>query len=411
MSRLDDLRAQIPLLQRKVAGGKPLVYLDSAATSLTPSSVLDAERSYYEQSRANVHRGKHLLSEEASAQFEEAREKVAALIGASPAATVFTSGTTASINLVALGLRLQPNDVVVTTSAEHHAVLLPFYGRCDLRFVDVGKDGVLDPAMVGAAVSAARNEGKRVRLVAFAHASNVTGAIHDAATIARVVRDEVAEARILVDAAQSVAHLPLDVDAIGADYVAFSGHKMLGPTGIGVLAGKADSLDELSVELRGGGAVRLVDRTSFTSRSLPQKLEPGTPNIAGAIGLGAAASLLRSIGMDAITAHGASLAARLVEGVSDVGGVELIGPSRGAARLPLVSLAFKSRSVSPDHVAMILSDTYGVMVRSGHHCCHPYFDSLGFAGAVRASAGPYTTVDDVDAFLAAFANIARTLLK
>src|SRR5262249_2664500 len=161
-----------------------------------------------------------------------------------------------------------------------------------------------------------------------------------------------------------VAHVPLDVDAIGADYFAFSGHKMLGPTGIGVLTGKSDSLDDLSVELRGGGAVRLVDKASFTSRSLPQKLEPGTPNIPAAIGVGAAASLLRSIGMERVAAHGASLAARLVEGVSEIGGVELLGPK---ARLPLVSLALSSKSVSPDHVAMILSDTYGVMVRSGHH--------------------------------------------
>lgn len=402
------LRADLKLLSRRV-GGERLVYLDSAASSLTPGRVLASMSSYYEEHRANVHRGKHLLSEEASEMFEEARRKVAAFVGAEPATIVFTAGTTASINLVVLGLGLQPTDTVVTTSAEHHAVLLPLMGRAEVRMLDVGTDGRIDADRLLALVD------ERTRLVALALASNVTGAIQDVATVLARVRQRAPRARVLIDAAQSVAHLPLDVERLGADFVAFSAHKMLGPTGVGVLTGKKDALDALTVEVRGGGAVRLVERDGFHLRPLPAKLEPGTPNIAGVIGLGAAVDVLQAIGMDRIEAHGRALAERLWDGVRALPGVKVLGP-QGPERLPLVSLALDSATLSADHVAMILSDTHHVMVRSGHHCCHPYFDTLSrqgtaIHGALRASAGPYTTVDDIDAFVGALRTVLSTLLR
>lgn len=404
---LAALRTDVRLLARRIEG-EPLIYLDSAASSLTPGRVLRAMIDYYENHRANVHRGKHLLSEEASEAFEDARRKVARFVNADPAAVVFTAGATASINLVVLGLQLTQADVVVTTSAEHHAVLLPLMGRATLRMLDVGVDGRVDPDALLALVD------ERTRLVALAHASNVTGAVHDIAEIVTRLRGQAPATRILVDAAQSVAHLPLDVDALGADFVAFSSHKLLGPTGVGVLTGKKSALDSLSVELRGGGAVRLVDREAFHLRPLPAKLEPGTPDIAGVIGLGAAVELLGEIGMDRVHAHGRRLAARLWEGVRELPGALLLGPP-SAERLPLVSLALRSSTLSADHVAMILSDTHHIMVRSGHHCCHPFFDTLSRKGlplhsALRASAGPYTTAGDVDAFTRALRQVLGTLV-
>lgn len=404
---LAALRHDVRLLARRIEG-EPLIYLDSAASSLTPGRVLRAMIDYYENHRANVHRGKHLLSEEASEAFEDARRKVARFVNADPAAVVFTAGTTASINLVVLGLQLTQADVVVTTSAEHHAVLLPLMGRATVRMLDVGVDGLVDPDALLALVD------ERTRLVALAHASNVTGAVHDVAGIITRLRRRAPAARVLLDAAQSVAHLPLDVDALGADFVAFSAHKLLGPTGVGVLTGKKSALDSLSVELRGGGAVRLVEREAFHLRPLPAKLEPGTPDIAGVIGLGAAVELLGEIGMDRVYAHGRRLAARLWEGVRELPGVLLLGPP-SAERLPLVSLALRSSTLSSDHVAMILSDTHHIMVRSGHHCCHPFFDTLSRQGlplhsALRASAGPYTTAGDVDAFTRALRQLLGTLV-
>lgn len=400
---LAALRADLPILSRTTDAGR-LVYLDSAASSLTPGRVLHAIAGYYERSRANVHRGKHLLSEEASTLFEDARETVAAFIGAEPATTIFTAGTTASINLVALGLRLGPDDVVVTTSAEHHAVLLPFLGRCLLRFVDVGADGALDLDQIVDGVD------ERTRLVAIAHGSNVTGCLHDVASVARAVKAKSPSTLVLVDAAQTVGHVPVDVAATGADFVAFSAHKMLGPTGVGVLSGTRAALEGLAVELRGGGMVRLVDKTHYELRALPHKLEAGTPDIAGVIGLGAAVAVLADIGIDRIHAHGRALARRLVDGVRDLPGASLLGPLHDE-RLPLVSLVPRSTTVSADHVAMILSDTHGVMVRSGHFCCHPFFDALGLPGALRASAGPYNTAADVDAFVDAVRTVLGTLLR
>jgi cysteine desulfurase/selenocysteine lyase len=397
------LRTDLPILSRTTDAGR-IVYLDSAASSLTPGRVLAAITGYYERSRANVHRGKHLLSEEASTLFEDAREKIAAFIDAEPATTIFTAGTTASVNLVALGLQLNADDVVVTTSADHHAVILPFLDRCQLRFVDVGADGALDAQRVVDQVD------ERTRLVALAHGSNVTGRVHDVKAIAAAVRAKSPTTLVLIDAAQTVGHVPVSVADLGADFVAFSSHKMLGPTGVGVLSGTRAALDALSVQLRGGGMVRLVDRTRYELRALPQKLEAGTPDIAGVIGLGAAVDVLQDIGIDRIHAHGRALARRLAAGVRDLPGARLLGPLDDD-RLPLVSLVPRSQTVSADHLAMILSDTHGVMVRSGHFCCHPFFDGLGLPGALRASCGPYNTDEDVDAFVDALKVVLGTLLS
>ncbi len=395
--RLLALRKKLPLLERRIEG-QPLIYLDNAATSLTPQPVVDAMVHYLEQVRGNIHRGKHLLSEEASEAYEAARQKVAGFVGAAPGEVVFTLNTTMAINMVVLGLGLVPGDNVVTSSAEHHAALLPLQGRTEMRFVDVGADGVLDVDRLFSLVDA------RTRLLVLGHASNVTGAVHPMAAIGAEARRR--GVKLLVDGAQSVPHVKTDLHALGADFLAFSGHKMMGPPGIGVLCGRRESLDGLDVVLRGGGAVRLVTRQGATEKASPFRFEAGTPNIVGAIGLGAAVDVITAIGVDVMVAHEALLAERLRAGCEALPGVKLLGPSTGH-RLPIASLALTSPGLSADDVALILSDTHKVMVRSGHHCCHPYFDGLGLSGAVRASAHAYTSVDDVDAFLDA----ARTVLR
>jgi len=288
----------------------------------------------------------------------------------------------------------------VTTAQEHHAVLLPFYGRCDVRLIDVGRDGRIDLDRLLARVDA------QTKLVALAHASNVTGAFVDVAALAAELKKR--GVRLLVDAAQSAPHVPLSVAALGADFVALSAHKMYGPTGVGVLLGKRDALESLSPAIRGGGAVLEVTRTSMAPRPLPRRLEPGTPPIAAVIGFGAALDALTQLGPHAISEHAAQVAAALVDEVERTPGAALLGPARGGARVPLASIVFPNAPhLSPDDVARALSDAHGVCVRAGHLCCHPYFDGIQCAGALRASAGIYTSLDDV----AAFGNALRDTLR
>lgn len=397
------VRDDFPLLARRI-DGKPIVYLDNAATSLRPRAVLDAMRHFDEHIGANVHRGKHALSEEATDLFEAARRKVAASVGVQPHEIVFTSGTTHGANVVALGAGFgdRPGGNVVTTAQEHHAMLLPFFDRTTVKLCPVGADGVLDVDALDALVDG------DTRLVVVSHASNVTGVVHDVKAV--VDRAHAKGVRVLVDGAQSVAHLDVDVADLGADWFVFSGHKMLGPGGIGVLTGRADRLEELGTPLRGGGAVAKVTSTSFSPRPLPARLEPGTPNIAGAIGLGAAVDYLVSLDRAAVRAHEADLHTALREGLSSLpSSARLLGRAASSS-LPLVSLVIDSRAVSADHVAMTLSDAHQVMARSGHHCCHPYFDALGAAGALRLSAHLYTTRDEVDRAVAAVRDVlSRTL--
>jgi cysteine desulfurase / selenocysteine lyase len=386
-----SIRDDFPLLSRLIEGRR-ITYLDSAATSAKPRAVLEAMNRYYEESGANIHRGKHTLSEESSDRYEAVRRQVARFINASPREVIFTSGTTASLNLVALGLGLRREDNVVTTLQEHHSNFLPWLDRAEVRVLPVGHEGSIDLERLFALVD------ERTKLIAISLASNVTGAIHP-------VRDLAATARargvpVIVDAAQAAPHMRIDVEALGCDYLAFSSHKMLGPTGVGVLWGRSERLEALGMPIRGGGTVSLVRQDGYVAKPLPYRLEPGTPNIAGVIGFGAALTYLETLGLDRVRVHEEALADRLIRGVSDLPGTTVIGPPPGKERLAIASVVIASKTIAPDQIAMLLSDGPKIMVRSGHHCCHPYFDALGTSGAVRASAYVYNTLDEIDLFSA-----------
>lgn len=386
-----DVRDDFPLLARRA----DVIYLDSAATSQKPRSVLDAMRSFYETSNANVRRGMHRLGEEATEALEKAREAVRRFVRARAAReVVFTRGTTESINLVAQGWlvpRLQPGDEIVATELEHHSNLLPWQraaadAGATLRLVPVSTSGELR------GVDVERLVGPRTRLVAFSHASNVLGTILPAARIARAARER--GAAVLIDAAQSVPHLPVDVQELGCDFLAFSGHKMLGPTGIGVLWARAERLEETEPLLFGGGMVREVGEDRSTWLDFPWKLEAGTPPIAEAVGLGAAIEYLEKLGMDAVRAHDQDLLAYAVERLAAVPGVELQGPAPVESRIGVLS--FGVRGGHPHDVAAFL-DQRGICVRAGNHCAQPLMRRLGASGTVRASFQLYNVRREIDA--------------
>jgi cysteine desulfurase / selenocysteine lyase len=372
------------------------VYLDSAATSWKPTSVLDALRAYDTEFVANVHRGAHALAERATAEYERAREDVAAFVGTDPKTVVFTSGATAAIQLVVAGLGLAPGDRVLVAEAEHHSNLVPWLRSTRAEALPCGPDGIVDLDRLRDALATT----PRPRVIAVAWASHITGLVQP-------VRDIIALAHqygvlVLLDAAQAAAHIPLDVDELGADFVAFSGHKMLGPTGIGVLTGARASLEALRPPFGGGGAVERVTWSETTFRPLPWRLEAGTPPIAQAIGLGAAVRYLDALGRERITAHARALAAELVAATR---GAELLATSH-AERDPLVT--FRVPQLPVEGLARALADRFHIFVRAGTLCAQPGFERLGWpAGGVRASAHVYTTSAD----LAALAHALDTMQK
>jgi cysteine desulfurase/selenocysteine lyase len=383
----DAIRADFPVLSRRIED-RPVVYLDSAATALKPQVMIDAVAGYYSQQSANVHRGKHTLSEEASEAFEDARRTVARFIGGGAREIVLTAGTTHAINLVALGLGFRPGDNVVTDLQEHHSNLVPWFQNARVKVCPVGEDGRVDPERMLGLID------DNTRLVAVGHASNATGAVQDVEAIVSGAKAK--GVRVLVDGAQATPHMAVDVKKLGCDFYTFSGHKVCGPTGIGALWATRDAYEHLGTALGGGGMVDVVTSEGYSPKAIPFRFEPGTPNIAGAIGLDASLRYIRKIGWARIEEHEAKLADKLVEGLSDIAGTRLLGPARGERRLPLVSLVIDSDTLAPDHVAMMLSDTHKVMVRSGHHCCHPYFDGLGTTGSLRVSAHFYNSVEEIE---------------
>jgi len=391
-----------PLLARTL-DGQPLTYLDSAATSLRPRQVLDAERQFSEQQGANVHRGKHALSEEASFLFETSRRKVAAHLNASPSEIIFTQGTTDAINLVAHGLDLGPAPVILCTGGEHHSNLVPWLHRAGTPVVlDVDPLTPLSPEVLAQAM-----EKHRPALVALGHASNVTGIVQPLKSLLKVVRDY--KALSVVDAAQSVPHLSLDVQDLDCDFLAFSFHKCLGPTGLGVLYGKEAVLERVRPFRVGGGMVDRVTRNGFTLKGLPWRLEAGTPHITGVIGAAAALDYLQSVGFEAMHAHEERMAKALVDGALRLPGLRVLHGPPGS-RLALVSLVPLSKDISADQLAVALSDGPKIMVRSGFHCAHPLFDKLDFPrGALRASAYLYNTVEEVERFVSKLGELMRKL--
>ncbi len=394
--RAAELRQRFPILRREVRPGVRLVYLDSAATSLKPDSVIDALAEHYRLRSANVHRGIYTIAEEATAAYEAAREKVARFINASSTAEViFTHGTTESINLVAWswgGTNLKPGDEVVVTQMEHHANLVPWQQVCrrtgaTLRFAPLTGDGQLDLAALEAMLS------ERTKLVAVTGASNVLGTVPPVAEIVRLAHG--VGARVLVDGAQSVPHFGCDVQALDCDFLAFSGHKMCGPEGVGVLYGKLELLEAMPPMFTGGEMVKKVTFDEAAWNDLPWKFEAGTPPVAPAVALGAAVDFLRDVGWDFIRAHEQLLVSYAFERLQEVPGIRLLGPAP-PNRSGLV--AFAIEGIHPHDVAQFL-DRYGVAVRAGHHCAQPLHQLLGLRASTRASFYLYNVRADVDALV------------
>ncbi len=401
------LRADFPILHQEV-NGHPLVYLDNGATSQKPRAVIDALVRYYERDNSNVHRGLHALSMRATDAYEGARARVARFIGAAdPAEVIFTRGTTESINLVARGWaagRLRPGDVVLTTEFEHHSNLVPWQqvaraAGATLRCVPLlGADGEggLDLAALDALLT------PQVKVFAFTHVSNTLGTINPVAELCR--RARAVGAVTVVDAAQSVGHAPLDVAALGCDFLAFSGHKMCGPTGIGVLYGRRALLDQMLPDETGGGMVAQVTYERATWKPAPERFEAGTPHVAGAIGLGAACDYLDGVGRAAIAAHDEALGAYALDRLSTLPGIRLLGPRAGVPRGGLVSFAFEHVHA---HDVVTFANEDGIALRGGHHCNQPLMRKLGLASTTRASFYLYNTEEEVDRLVASLARILK----
>ncbi|MCY3895620.1 MAG: cysteine desulfurase [Chloroflexi bacterium] len=387
------IRQDFPILAEQVHE-RPLVYLDNAATSQKPRAVIDALHTYYETYNANIHRGLHALSERATAEYEAARARVASFINAAhPHEVIFTRGTTEAINLVARGWgdeNVSEGDEILLTEMEHHSNLVPWQmlakrRGAQLRYIPMDVEGRIDLEAY------ARMFGPRTRIVAVTHMSNVLGTITPAAEIVEIAHTH--HVPVLLDAAQSIPHLSVDVQALGADFVAFSGHKMLGPTGIGVLYGRESLLDAMEPLLGGGSMIRVVELHQSSWTGLPDKLEGGTPNIAGAIGLGAAVDYLDAVGMSNIAAHEHELTDYALNLLSDLNGVRVFGPSDASDRGGVIS--FYVGDVHPHDVGTLL-DAEGIAVRAGHHCAQPLMRKLGVAATARASLYLYNTAAEVD---------------
>ncbi|MGH3287334.1 MAG: aminotransferase class V-fold PLP-dependent enzyme, partial [Streptosporangiaceae bacterium] len=388
---VEAIRADFPALARTVRNGNPLIYLDSGATSQKPVQVLDAERSFYELHNGAAHRGTHLLGEEATDVYEGARAKVAAFIGADVGEVVFTKNATEAINLVAYTMQASPGDEILITEMEHHANLVPWQKLCQrtgatLRWLSVTPDGRLDLDHLDQMITG------RTKLVAVTHQSNVTGTIPPVAEIARAAHDK--GALVLADAAQSVPHQPVDVAALGVDFLAFSGHKMLGPYGIGVLFGRADLLEAMPPFLTGGSMIEVVRMEGSTFLPPPQRFEPGVPAVAEAAGLGAAIDYLTTLGMDNVAAHEESLTAHALDALREINGVRILGPDTTKDRGGAVS--FEVEGVHPHDVGQVL-DELGIAVRTGHHCAWPLHRALGVQASTRATFYVYNNHAEVQA--------------
>lgn len=396
------MRADFPILDQEVHG-RPLIYFDNAATTQKPRAVIETLRSYYEHDNANVHRGLHELSARATDAYENARRRVAEYIGAaSPEEIIFTRGTTESINLVAQawgGTFLRAGDTILLTEMEHHSNLVPWQligerTGAELRFVPVRDDGTLALEQLSSVLD------KSVKIFAFTHVSNSLGTINPVAELCARARE--AGAITLVDLAQSAGHMPVDVRAFGCDFAAFSGHKMAGPTGVGVLYGRKELLDTIPPWQGGGEMITSVTLQKTTYKRPPHRFEAGTPNIAGAIGLAAAIDYLEQIGRAAIFEHDAQLTAYALARLTKVPGIRLLGPQppRGAI------VSFVLEAAHP-HDVTTFADQRGLALRGGHHCNQPLMRRFGLAGTTRASFYFYNTTEEVDAMVEIIAEAVR----
>lgn len=403
--KLDGALSQkdFPIFARKI-NGKRLVYLDSASTSQKPRQVIDTMRRYYHNHNANIHRGAYTISEEATMLYESAHQKIADFIGGKAQEVVFTRNTTEAINLVMYSYGLEQvhaGDNIVTTIMEHHSNFVPWQQLCkkknaELRVVNVRKDGTLDMEQLSRMVD------KKTKIVAVTHMSNVLGTINDVEAIAEITHNK--GGIILVDGAQSVPHMPIDVRKLDCDFLAFSGHKMLGPTGIGVLYGKEHLLKNMEPFLFGGDMIRQVTVEKTTWNDLPWKFEAGTPNIAGGIGLAAAIDCLNKLGMDNVAAHEKKL---LDYGMNVLGSMKDViidgtAPQRGGI------VSFNLENIHPHDLATVCSSE-NVCIRAGHHCCQPLMERLGVPATARASFYVYNTKEDIDALREAIRKARKAL--
>ncbi|MGH3917078.1 MAG: cysteine desulfurase [Pseudonocardiaceae bacterium] len=410
-NELEKIRGDFPILSRTVRDGRSLVYLDSGATSQRPRQTLDAERAFLEQHNAAVHRGAHQLAEEATDAYESARIRIAAFVGAQPGEVVFTKNATEGINLVAYALSnsavagpaerfvLVPGDEIVVTEMEHHANLVPWQELCrrtgaTLRWYQVTEAGRLDLDSLELS--------ERTKMVAFTHQSNVMGTIPPVAELVR--RAHEVGALTMLDACQSVPHTPIDFAALGVDFAVFSGHKMLGPTGIGVLYGRRELLEAMPPFLTGGSMIELVRMEGSTYAPPPQRFEAGVPMTSQAVGLGAAVDYLSAVGMDRIAEHERSLTEQALAGLSKIDHLRIIGPPDTEDRGGAVS--FVLDDVHAHDAGQVLDDQ-GIAVRVGHHCAWPLHRRFGIAATVRASFALYNTPAEVEALLAGVHEVRR----
>ncbi|HVX47132.1 MAG TPA: cysteine desulfurase [Mycobacteriales bacterium] len=401
---VEAIRNDFPILGRTVRDGKKLIYLDSGATSQKPSVVLEAEQDFYENHNAAVHRGAHQLAEEATDLYEGARAAVAQFIGASETEIVFTKNATEALNLVAYSMSnaatagaeaerfaVGPGDEIVITEMEHHANLVPWQQLCQrtgatLKWFGITEEGRLDLSEMDSLIT------ERTKVVALVHQSNVLGTVNPVERIAK--RAHQVGSLVVVDACQSVPHLPVNVQELGADFVAFSGHKMCGPTGVGVLWGRAELLEAMPPFLTGGSMIEIVRMEGSTFLPPPQRFEAGVPNMAQAVGLGTAVGYLSDIGMDAIAGHETCLTAYALQRIGAVPGVRIIGPTTAENRGGAVS--FTLDDIHPHDVGQVL-DSLGIAVRTGHHCAWPTARRFGIPATTRASFYLYTTLSEIDA--------------
>ena len=401
-----DIESEFPVL-RRTFGGYPLTYLDSSATSQTPQPVIDAMNRYYTESRASIHRGVYPLAVEATDLYEGARQRIADWLHSTPEETIFTANVTAAINLVAYTWgrqNVQRGDLVVLTEMEHHSNIVPWQILCqdreaELAYVPVTDDGRLDMEALDALLA------RQPKLLAFVHVSNVLGTINPVAEI--VERAHAAGTVVLIDGAQAAPQVPVDLQAIGADFYAWTGHKAYGPTGIGVLHGRRELLEEMPPFIGGGHMIRTVAANESTWTDLPHKFEAGTSQIAEAIGLGAAVDWIRALGIERIRTHEESLVALTLERLSsEVPGLTVHGPLSASDRGALIS--FSLEGAHPHDVGEILG-RLGVCVRAGHHCAQLLMRRLGVSSTMRASFAVHNSATDVDRLLAGLAQVRGTL--
>ena len=397
-SRVAEIRRDFPFLERRI-NGKSIIYLDSAATTQKPRQVIAALQDYYANHCGNIHRGAHRLALESSELYEAARGRVAQFLRCAENEVIFTRNATDAINLVSRTLP-RPGEVLVPLS-EHHSNFLPWKAVRPVRHAAIDREGRIDLDDLRRQIT------DDVALVAVAHVTNVLGVVNPIADIARIVADR--GALLLVDASQSAAHLPLDVESLGCDFLVFSGHKMLAPAGIGVLYARGEHLQQMAMYQLGGGTVKKVDSQGYVPNDIPWRFEAGTPNVEGAIALGAAIDYLEDIGFDWIASHDRALMTHALRGLRGVPGVRVHGPEDEGLRCGVI--AFNVDGMESQVVARILSERHNIMIRSGFHCANPLHASLQLEPTARVSFCVYNTEDEIDVLVETLQSITRFVSK